>query len=287
MSGTISFLPGLLSGLFPTSSNTGAASLLSVLYGSGSQTTNALGQNPITALQQAEQNETQDVKATAAQPAVQRDVQAFVKAVQTATTPQQLLDNPSAMKVLLTANGLADQLPYTALAQKALLSDVNDPNSLANTLTDNRWKSVAQTYSFATSGLSVIQDPKVISTITNAYAEISWRHSLDATTPGLSNALTFRANAGTVTSVDQILGDPVLRSVVTTTLGIPLQIAFQPLEAQEKAITSRLDISQLQDPKFVETFAQKYLIAAAAAPTTAATKPGIEALAIQAQSLVV
>ena len=47
-----------------------------------------------------------------------------------------------------------------------------------------------------------------------------------------------------------------LRTVVTTALGIPLQIAFQPLEAQERAITSQLDISQLQDPKFVETFAQ-------------------------------
>ena len=152
MSGSVSYLPGLIAGLFPTSAATGTGSLLATLYGSPTSATNALGQNPVTALQQAEQNETQDVKATAEQPAVQRDIAAFTTAVQSATSPQQLLSNPAAMKVLLTANGLADQLPYTALAQKALLSNVSDATSLANTLSDTRWKAVAQTYDFATRG---------------------------------------------------------------------------------------------------------------------------------------
>ena len=38
------------------------------------------------------------------------------------------------LKVLLTANGLAAQIPYTALVQKALLSNLSDSNSLANQL---------------------------------------------------------------------------------------------------------------------------------------------------------
>ena len=44
---------------------------------------------------------------------------------------------------------------------------------------------------------------------------------------------------------------------------IPLQIAFQPLQAQEKAISARLDITKFKDPKFVESFVQRYLLAAA------------------------
>jgi hypothetical protein len=47
---------------------------------------------------------------------------------------------------------------------------------------------------------------------------------------------------------------------VTTALGIPKQIAFQELGAQEKAITNRLDISRLQDPKFVDGLSQRYLL---------------------------
>ncbi len=287
MSISASYLPGL----FGTSSASASGSLLQTLYGIGGQPTNLAGLNPVEALESAEQNQTQDVKATAAQPTVQHAVAAFTAGVQKATSVKQLLNNPAVMQVLLTANGLADQLTYTALAQKALTSNLKDPNSLANTLPDARWKSVAQTYNFATKGLSVIQNPAAISTLANAYAEVTWRQSLDAQTPGLSNALTFRAEASTITTVDQILGDSVMRNVVTTALGLPLEIAFQPLTAQETAITSRLDIKQFKDPKFVETFVQRYLIANNSSTNpnaiTTPTTPSLTTLASQAQGLVV
>ncbi len=289
MGTTLNSLPGLSSLYAAISGSSGTtASLLGAIYNTGTTGVSLGTQNPIIALTNAETNQTQDIKATAAEPAVQRAIAAFTTAVQTATSPQQLLSNPKVMQVLMTANGLADQIPYTALAQKTLLSNVNTPTSLVNQLTDTRWKPVVQTYDFANKGLSVIQNPSVISTITNAYAEITWRNSLDATTPGLSNALTFVATASSATQVNQILGDPTLRSVVTTTLGIPLQIAFQPLEAQQKAITSLLDITKLQDPKFVQQFAQRYLIAMAqSASASATTQPSLAALAVQAQGLVV
>ena len=123
---------------------------------------------------------------------MQRAIQAFTTAVQNATTPQQLLSNPQALNVLLTANGLGDQVGYTALATQTLLSNINDSNSLVNQLGNSSWTSAVQTYDFANKGLSVIQNPQVIQTITNAYAQITWYQSLDATTPGLSDALTFR-----------------------------------------------------------------------------------------------
>jgi hypothetical protein len=285
----VSISGSYLTALFGASTSGSSSSLLQTLYGIGSQPTNSAGQNPIEALESAETDQTQDVKATTAEPTVQHAIAAFTAGVQQATSVQQLLNNPAVMKVLLTANGLADQIPYTALAQKALTSNLSDPNSLANTLTDTRWKSVAQTYNFATQGLSVIQNPATISTLANAYAEVTWRQSLDAQTPGLSNALTFRAEASTITSVDQILGDSVMRNVVTTALGLPEEIAFQPLEAQEKAISSRLDITQFQKPSFVESFVQKYLIANNSSnnSSSSTSTPSLTALATQAQGLVV
>jgi hypothetical protein len=276
-----------LTSLYGTSGGTGSDSMLATLYGFAGQTATSSGQNPVTALTSAEQGQTKDIRATAADPAVKRAVDAFTAGVIKAKTVQQLLTNPAVMQVLMTANGLADQIPYTALAQKTLQSNVNDPKSLANVLTDTRWKSVVQTYDFANKGLSVIQNPKVLSTIANGYAEVTWRQSLDATTPGLSNALTFRGEASTITSVDQILGDPVMRTVVTTALGIPLQIAFQPLEAQEKAIRTQLDITKFKDPKYVESFVQRYLLAANSSAASGGTTPDINTLAVQSQGLVV
>ncbi len=252
-------LTGLnVSELFGSSGYDGGSSILSALYG----TPTATG-NPVTALTSAEANQTKDIATTAAEPEVARDIKAFTTAVQGATSVTQLLNNPTVLKVLLTANGLGDQTQYTALAQKALTSSTTDTASVANQLssTNSAWLAAAKTYQFATAGLSVIQKPSVLSTIANAYAEVTWREGLDKTTPGLSNALTFRAESTTVTSALQVLGDPVMRDVVTTALGLPLTIAEQPLEAQEKAITSQLDVTRFQDPTFTESFIQRYLLA--------------------------
>ena len=259
MSG-VSSLSGLNIGLLFGGSSSDNNGILGILSGGGGS---ASATNPVTALTSAEINGTKDIAATAKQPEVARDIATFTKAVTGATSVTQLLANPTVMKVLLTANGLGSQIQYTALAQKALMSDLTNLKSVANQLktTNSAWASAAQTYQFAAKGLSVIQKPSVLSTITNAYAEVTWRDSLDVTTPGLSNALSFRSKAATVTSVDQVLGDPILRDVVTTALGLPRQIAIQPLSTQETAITSRLDIKQLKDPKFVERFVQRYLLA--------------------------
>lgn len=269
------------------SGSSGAGGLIDAIYGYATAGAAAAETNPVAALEQAEQNESKDVAITAAEPQVARAISTFTAAVKSAKTPAQLLANPSVMQVLLTANGLADQVPYTALATKTLLSNPADPNSLVNQLTDSRWAPVVQTYDFASKGLSVIQDPSVISTIANGYAQYTWLASLDQVTPGLSNALTFRTEASSITSVDQILGNMTMFQVVTGALGIPEQIVFQPLEAQQKAISSRLDISQFQKPKFVESFVQRYLIAAQASATASNSTPSLSALATQAQGLVV
>ena len=254
MSGSISPLVSLFQSV-----SGGGDALLNTLYGGGQSRTT--GQNPVQALAVAERNQAKDVKTTALQPEVQRATNAFAAGVKNAKSVKDLLANPAVMKVLLTANGMADQAGYTALATKVLTSNLNDPKSLANTLADTRWKTLAQTYNFAANGLRAIQQPAAIASVTNQYAQFTWRQSEDSVTPGLSNALTFKAKASAITSVDQILGDPTLRTVVSTALGLPQQIAFQSLDAQEKAISSRLDIARFKDPAFVDSFTQRYLIA--------------------------
>ncbi len=283
MSGSIG-LGGLVLSLFGSSTDSsGAAGLLSTLYAPPGSIGSS---DPVAALKTAEANSKQDIAQTAKQPAVARDIATFRSAVASATSPAQLLQNPTVLKVLLAANGLAGQEQYPALAQKALLSNTTQSTALANTLPDTTWKSTASLYDFANKGLSVLQKPGVVDTLANGYAEVTWRNSLDQTTPGLSEALTFRSAASTITSVDQILGDATLRSVVTTALGIPEQIAFQDIGAQEQAISSKLDITKLKDPKFVEAFTTQYLIAAQSNASSGASS-SLDSLAAQSQGLVV
>jgi hypothetical protein len=277
MSTSLSYLTTLYNDSFGAGS-----SLLDTIYGIGG--TSASAPNPVQALQSAEQNQTLDIKVTAAQPMVKTAIAAFTQAVNGAKSMTQLIANPAFMNVLLTANNMSDQIGYTALATKALTSNLSDTNSLANVLTDTRWKTLAQTYNFSSSGLQSFQYPATIASIANAYATATWQTNQDSVTPGLSNALAFKAQASTITSVDQILGNPTMRTVVTTALGIPEQIAFQSINAQEQAISTRIDITQFKDPKFVETFIQRYLIANAAnASSSSSTTPDLTTLAVQGQ----
>jgi len=242
--------------------------------------------NPLTDLKLAQQNQTKAVAAEAKDPVVARDIAAFEKGIANAASIDAALSNPNVLKVLLTANGLASQIQYPALAKKVLLSDPADPNSLASKLPNRAWLNTTKTYHFVKTGLAALRDPKIVATLTDAYAQIAWRQSLDKATPGLANALAFLQQASSIKTADDVLGDPVNRSVVTTALGIPQEIAFQTLGAQENAITAHLDIKKLQDPKFVVALTDQYLLALQQRRQSAGGTD-LTALASQARGIVI
>ena len=245
-----------------TSSTTDvASSMLTTLYSGATSTGRAVSSgNPILDLKLAEKNQAAEVAKQAKDPTVIRDLAAFTKGIANAKDLNTALQNPNVLKVLLTANGMADQMQFTALASKALESDPNDPNSLVNKLTDTRWKTLATTYNLATKGLAGLQDPTVQSQIASAYEQVTWLNSLNKATPGLAQAMQFKQQASKITNVDQVLSNPINWEVVLTALGIPQQIAFQPLSTREHAVSSRLDITKLQDPQFVTTLTDQYLL---------------------------
>ena len=275
-----SALLGILGG------SAGGGSLLSTLYGFGGAAGTAALTDPLTALRLADKTRSRAIAAASKQPETLRDIIGFSTAVAKATTIKQALDNPTVLKVFLTANGLADQIPYAALAKKVLLSDPADPKSLVNRLADRRWMAVVKAFQFATKGIAPLKDPKVQATLTDGYAEVAWRRGLEINTPGLSDALDIRQRAKTFTNAIQILGDPVMRRVVTTALGIPREIAFQELPAQERAVTTRLDLKRLQEPKFVDGLVQRYLLEKQKTdPSTRVS--AFDTLAVQSRSLFV
>lgn len=266
MSGIVSGINyGLLFGSSGSTAGAASANILSIISNTGITAASTLSNfvssgNPVLDLKLATQDETQDVAQTAKAPSVIQAENAFKKAVANSTSITSALRNPAVLNVLLTANGMADQLQYPALAEQALMSNPNDPTSLANQLSDTRWQSLVQTYDFAQNGLSELQDPATQTQLFQQYAQVTWLNSLDQATPGLSEALTFKQQASSITSVDQILGDPINRTVVLTALGIPEQIAYQDLGAQEQAVSSRVNVSQLQDPNYVNSLTDQYLL---------------------------
>lgn len=243
------------------SNGTSASSLLSTLSG-GVTTSTATTRDPLTALKDAEKNSAKYVAAKAKEPAVKKELAAFDKALASAKSVEDFFKNPTAMKVFLTANGLGDQAANRVLVTRTLNSDYLDDTSLAARMgaTRGAWYETALAYDFHYSGLDVLKKPESIAEIKEGYAQALWRESLETSAPGVSYALAFKERAATLDSAYKVLGDPVAREVVTTALGLPPQIAYQPVTSQAALIERRLDVAKLKNPAFVDSLVKRYLV---------------------------
>jgi hypothetical protein len=240
-----------------------SAAILNALYNTAPTSTTGFAStgDPLLDLKLAQTDQTADTAKEAQVPQVAQAITAFTSAIKNATSIQSALGNPNVQQVLLTASGLSNYIGETGLVQKAFMSDPSDPNSLVNQLGDGTLLSTVQTYNFAQNGLEELQNPKIQATLTNGYAEIMWRQSLNTATPGLSNALDFISQASSITSVSDVLNNATNFFVITGALGIDPDIANQDLSAQQSAIAaSSLDIPKLQNPAYVTSLTDQYLI---------------------------
>jgi hypothetical protein len=274
----------------PDSTANTSAAILNALYSStpSSASTFASTGDPLLDLKLAQKNQTTDVALEAKQPVVQQAIAAFTTAVNKATDIKTALGNPNIQNVLLTASGLSNYIGETGLVQKAFMSDPTDPKSVVNQLGDSTLLATVQTYDFAKNGLAELQNPKILATLANGYAEVTWRQSLDAATPGLSNALDFLSQASSIKSFGDILSNPSNFYVITGALGIPPDIVFQSESAQEAAINSRVDYAKFQDPTYVTTLTDQYLINQKENSASGGSNtPDLTSLAVQSSGLLV
>lgn len=187
----------------------------------------------------------------------------FRTALDKADTIEKALEDPRILKVLLPALGLSGQEGNAGMVRRALLSDPEDDAGLATRL-GAAWQKAAATLGVHASGLAGLRDSTLVATLSNAFLKYQYRSGLDEQQAGLSDALYFLESAGTATDVYDVLGDAVMRRVVTGALGLPDAMAIQPVETQGRAVTSRMKIDSLQDDRAVRKLAERYLIAAAA-----------------------
>src|SRR3712207_1865753 len=143
--------------------------------------------------------------------------------------------------------------PYTTLFRSGLLAR----------LPDSRWKAAAATLNLHERGIAALRDPKVQASLADGLRRAAWRNELNAGQPGIGDAMLFRERASTAKNAYEVLGDPVLRRVVTTALGLPQAIVVQPVETQARALTARLDVAKLQNLREVAKLAERYVVAAA------------------------
>lgn len=143
--------------LFGSSSSTNTlTSLTTGASSSGGSVANAGSIK--TALVNAEKNEAKQLKQVAKDPEVVRDLARYEKVVKNAKTIDDVLNDPIARKVLMTANGLGADVDNVGLAKKAMTSDPTDTGSVAYRMSsiNGGWIDFARKYDLATYGLDAL-----------------------------------------------------------------------------------------------------------------------------------
>jgi len=203
----------------------------------------------------------------------------FRTALDKAETIEKALQDPRILKVLLPALGLAGEEGNAGLVRRALLSDPSDKKGLAAQL-GSSWQAASATLGVYATGLNGLRDPAMVQRLSDAYLKYEYRSGLDDQQAGLSDALYFLESARKAEDVYDVLGDPVLRRVVTGALGLPDQLAVQSVEAQGRAVSSRLKVEALQDDRTVRKLAERYLIAAADKAAASAAAPSTDPMTV-------
>ncbi|MDQ1079506.1 DUF1217 domain-containing protein [Pseudoroseomonas cervicalis] len=243
---------------------------IGVLFGYGSDGSTVMsGSERIGLYKQTLKNEDKATERLSKDVAITRDLDRLQKAIDKAETPEELLKDPVARRVLLESFGLAGQENNTGLAVKALTADLSKSGNLPSRLTNKAWAAAAETLDFFKSGLTKLRDPTVFAEIRSNYIEYKRVDEVSTQSQPVADALHVRSMEDKTPGVYNILGDKILRRVALTLAGLPEQIAFQSIESQARQLEKRLDLDQFATPEGREKLIQRYLVMAGDEATSA------------------
>jgi hypothetical protein len=193
-------------------------------------------------------------------PNIQRDVDYFLKNASKVETVEEFIKDRRLMTVALSAFGLEDEMQYLGRIRKVLTESPSDKNALVNKLIDPRFKKIAEAFQFADLGLAKLALTSFVNDIVAKFKTNEFEKFLGERNPALREVEYFRRNIGSVENTFNILGDKVLRSVVTFTLGLPMEIALQSIDKQKALIDARVDLKDFKDSEFLDKFIRRFLI---------------------------
>ena len=176
---------------------------------------------------------------------IQREIDYFNDRIQKVDDPDEFINDRRLLNFALSAFTLEGEINNLGRVKRILTEDPESERALQNRLADPRFKELADAFKFS-EGVESLSDGAFIEELTQKFVINEFERTLGDQNAALREAAFFLRNIGDVQSELGILGDRVLRSVVTTTLNLPAQIAVQSITSQENLIKARLDIEDFQ-----------------------------------------
>lgn len=201
------------------------------------------------------QNLTRYQAMTTAEPAVKSATAYYEANIGKVTSIRDFVGNYRLLSYALEAYGLGDQVHNTALIEKVLEGGVSNAKSLANTMSNSRWKAFATAFDFVGQGLSSATSQSAVRTTINDYVEQQLESDQGAENVGVQLALYFQRVAPAVTSEYGVLADKNLLEVAQTIFGLS---PGTNVDQQAKALSKLMPVSDLRDPKKLQQLTERF-----------------------------
>lgn len=195
---------------------------------------------------------------TAAEPAVKTATAYYQANIGSVTSISDFVGNYRLLSYALDAYGLGDQINAKALITQVLEGGVSNPKSLANTLSDSRWKAFAAAFNFVGDGAASVSSSSTVRTTTSNFVEQQLESDQGAQDVGVQLALYFQRVAPTVTSEYGILADPNLLEVAQTIFGLSPATSATNIDAQAQTLSKLMPLSDLQNPAKLQQLTERF-----------------------------
>lgn len=199
---------------------------------------------------------------TASQAAARTETNYYKAAIATVTSVSDLLADPRLVAYVKTAYGLPASTTASQL-RSTMTSDPTAAKSAATKLGGN-YPAVAAAFNFSATGLPGHQTVQRAQTrfqigVTDAgYTQQSLETEAGNQNPGIKLALYLRDKGPNITNPYDILADKALTQVFQTILGVTTFGTKADIDVQGKFISSRINYTDLRDPKKLETLVQRF-----------------------------
>ena len=175
---------------------------------------------------------------------VQKEISNFKKQAAKIKDVDELVKDRRVLGVLLSAFGLESELNNPGKLKAIINSDPTDVNSFANRLNDPRFGALAEFIDAPNKDLLNLVTASKQQEVIDKFLTNEFQKSVGSQNPAVRDAFFFLNKINSVDSTFGILGDLPLRTIVTSTLRLPPQIAQQSVNKQASLIEAKFDINR-------------------------------------------
>lgn len=202
-------------------------------------------------------------EAYAQNPVVERDTEYFLENISSITSAEDLVADRRLLSVALGAFGLQDDINNRYFIQKILSDGTSADDALANRLSDERYKRLSEAFGFGPQAVPRVLLEDAMQEVADQYLAQSFEIAVGEQDNDMRLALNLQRELGELANRDisddakwfTIMGNPPMRSVFETALGLPSSVGQLDIDRQLEIFKDRAD-AQLGGFSF-DQFAQQ------------------------------